>query len=46
MSLIIFRHILKKLLYLYKKIGLNGIEPLTLRLSGVYSKPLSYKPLF
>lgn len=25
--------------------GLEGFEPSTLRLSGVYSKPLSYKPL-
>ena len=26
-------------------VGLEGLEPSTLRLSGVYSKPLSYKPL-
>ena len=25
-------------------VGLEGLEPSTLRLSGVYSKPLSYKP--
>ena len=25
--------------------GMEGLEPSTLRLSGVYSKPLSYMPL-
>ena len=25
--------------------GVEGLEPSTLRLSGVYSKPLSYMPL-
>ena len=34
------------LLYLFieKRVGLEGLEPSTLRLSGVYSIPLSYKP--
>ena len=28
-----------------KVMGVEGLEPSTLRLSGVYSKPLSYMPL-
>ena len=31
-------------LFIEKRVGLEGLEPSTLRLSGVYSIPLSYKP--
>ena len=28
------------------RVGVEGLEPSTLRLSGVYSKPLSYMPVY
>ncbi len=31
--------------FFIKVMGVEGLEPSTLRLSGVYSKPLSYMPL-
>ena len=32
-------------IFFIKVMGVEGLEPSTLRLSGVYSKPLSYMPL-